>query len=356
MSEFARAAIRRLRTGVVPVWQFDSLSVGYEDIKEKVATALSELEAGTTLPLFVKGEWGTGKTHLLSFIRAAALASGFACSRIDLNGWSAALNYPQRLLPFLADDLRSATTVGTRALLYSVLEDQGARSRLASYAVSDAAGDLRFPLHDLLERYDAGERLELGTHPIWRSLQGADLCWSDHGSKREKALVRIGSLASLLRTLGHRGLVLLFDETETIDQLWNIRSRMSAYAVMSRLRNSLGIWCVYGVTPRFVHTVERDLIYAADHGLGKTSACELLRDWRAGRLPTVQPPVVDAKSARVLARAVVSLYKTAYRSAAESERIVDRCIREWSRNPVRNPRRLVRLVVHLLDADRRLEV
>src|ERR1700730_13707120 len=112
MSELARAAIRRLRTGVVPVWQFDSLSVGYDDIKQRVATALSELEAGTTPPLFVKGEWGTGKTHLLSFIRAAALVSGFACSRIDLNGWSAALNYPQRLLPFLADDLRFAKTMG----------------------------------------------------------------------------------------------------------------------------------------------------------------------------------------------------------------------------------------------------
>jgi hypothetical protein len=222
-----------------------------------------------------------------------------------------------------------------------------------AYAATAAAGELGWPLWSLCASYDAGERIELGNHSAWRALQGDDISWSDHASKRHKALGRIESLASLCRATGHKGLVLLFDEAETIDQLWNVRSRMSAYSVLGRLSKIQATWSVYGITERFERTVGKDIEYAAGAALLDPAAQNFLRQWRDGQFSIVKPPAIDASCARVLADAVASLYTDAYDIAA-SDAVVARCLDEWGRNPGRNPRRLVRSLIHELDLIRPL--
>ena len=357
MRRQARAAIRRLRTGVVPTWQFGSLSVGYGPVKEIVGRSLVDLEgSGCAAPLFVRGEWGTGKSHLLSFVRSSAAREGFVCARVDLNARSFALSHPQRFLPALTDDMSCLGHEGIRAIIYAALDDAVKRQRLQECALTGTVADLRWSLFDLHARYQEGERIELGNHPAWRILQGADLAWSDHVSKREKALQRIQSLAVLCRSLGWKGLVLLFDEAETVDQLWNVRSRLSAYSVLHRLCGMRGVWCIVGITDRFQRTVNGDFGYAASNNLLESPAGQFLRRWRAGDVRIVDPPKVDGIGARTLARAVASLYGTAYEQLRNSEGIVDRCLTEWKRNPMRNPRRLVRLLIHTLDTARALDL
>jgi P-loop Domain of unknown function (DUF2791) len=356
VSRRARAAIRRLRTGVVPTWQFGSLSVGYDPVKEIIRRALKDLEDSSTVaPLFVRGEWGTGKSHFLSFVRASAAREGFVCARVDLNARSFALSHPQRFLPALTDDMSCLGQEGVRAIIYAALDNAFKRQHLQECISNGAIGDLRWPLYELHTRYEGGERIELGNHSAWRIIQGADLSWSDHGSKREKALLRIQCLAALCRGIGWKGLVLLFDETETVDQLWNVRSRLSAYSVLDRLCGMRGVWCIFGITDRFRRTVEGDFGYAATNNLLESRAGHFLRHWRAGDFRIVEPPKIDGSGARTLARAVAALYGTAYEQRRNSERIVDRCLAEWRRNPMRNPRRLVRLLIHTLDTGRALD-
>src|SRR5262249_8458494 len=150
-----------------------------------------------------------------------------------------------------------------------------------------------------------------GNHHAWRTLYGADLCWSDHSSKREKALLRIESIARLCRAVGQKGLVIVFDEAETIDQLWNIRSRLSAYSVLSRLCRMPAAWCVFGTTNRFDRSLETDLNNGACEAAGSQPRDFLFR-WQRREFATVEPPTMDTKSARSLARAVTSLYGVAY--------------------------------------------
>jgi hypothetical protein len=339
---------------VVPFWRFEDLSVGYDNVKETVAVALADLQHNRAEPLFVRGEWGTGKSHLLSFIRASASSNGFVSARIDLNSRSAPLNHPQRFLPSLTDDLRSHDCRGLRALLYKALEDPEARRRIVAYARSGAAADLQWPLCSLIYAYESGERVELDNHYVWRLLQGADLSWSDHVSKREKALARLQAISLLCRTMGCKGLILLFDEAETIDQLWNIRSRMSAYSVARRLCRMLGIWCVFGITRRFERTVDADWVRLPNVENVQADAATFLGDWHAGRMRRVEPPPIDANSARSLVRAIIALYDSAYQGASLDERTIERCLTDWRRNPTRNPRLLVRLLIHSLDAHRQL--
>ena len=84
MSDLARAAIRRLRTGVVPNWELAHLSVGYDRVKTLVEQSLGALgRDGKSSPLFARGEWGTGKSHFLSYVGTTAAAAGGSPARTD---------------------------------------------------------------------------------------------------------------------------------------------------------------------------------------------------------------------------------------------------------------------------------
>jgi len=354
MTASARAAIRRLRTGVVPIWEFDLLSVGYDRVKQNVGNSLSELKrTGRAEPLFVRGEWGTGKTHFLSYVQATAAGRDFATAIVGLNARSAALSHPQRFFPVLAESIRARASTGLRGLILDSLYDDGMRESLKRLAASSVCGDLQWAVASLCLNFESGERLQLGNHPAWRSVYGADLCWSDHASKREKAVSRIAAVAGLCRAVGLGGLVLVLDETETIDQLWNIRSRMSAYGVLGRLCRMPATWCVLATTMRFDRMLERDLVSDfLKSQLVNADAVAFLARWGQGGRNTIQPPAVDERNAYDLATAVCSLYEAAYQEVRGSASIIERCLDEWTGNPGRNPRRLIRLLIDAFDASR----
>jgi hypothetical protein len=352
----ARAAIRRLRTGLVPYWELERLSVGYGKIKQVVNEGFDALQSGGSPdPLFIRGEWGTGKTHFLSFARGVAKSRDFPAARVDLNARSAALNYPQRFYSSIAETVSTSQHEGLRAVLGHLLNDAAARARVRTFADSGKAGDLYGPLHVLCSRYERGENLELMDDPAWGTLYGTDLSWADYSYKREQATARIGSLGRLFAAVGMDGLVVVFDEAETIDQLWNVRSRMSAYVVLGRLCQLDAVWPIFGITERFELTIENDLDSGAlQYDFASESATWFLKTWQKGQFNILEPPSVDARNARALARAVAKLYESAYSDLRADDRLIDRCVEEWLKNPGRNPRRLIRVLIHRMDAGRQL--
>lgn len=348
MSGAYRAAIRRLRNGVVPSWEFELLSVGYDQPVQVIGKATRTLrESGSVPPLYVQGEWGTGKTHFLSFLRVHAVKDGFATAAVDLNAWSLALSYPQRFLPTVAESFRRGSSRGLLPVIVDLLHDDANRRALKSFANSGQAGDLYWPLLSLCREYEDGDRLELGSHWAWWTLYGKDLSWSDHSSKREKALTRIRSLAGMCRAIDGGGLILILDEAETIDQLWNVRSRAKAYTVLEALSTMNALWCVLGTTQRFDLAIDRDL----DHpSIIEPEAVQFLRRWRSGSRNIIEAPSIDAKLATELATGVSLLYESAYGRIKGGDAVVQKCVHEWSRSPTRNPRRLIRSLIDRFDA------
>jgi hypothetical protein len=356
MSAEARATIRRLRTGVVPMMDIEHLSVGYGKAKQTADEAFDALLAGNRpRTLFIRGEWGTGKTHFLSFIRGAAVGRGFATTTINLNARSAALNFPQRFYLALMDNLRVHTHAGLRPALGAALLDSEMRARITSFARSGSAGDIGWALGQLSERYEAGNALNPGQDAAWAYLSGADLAWADYAYKKEQAIARIGAISRLMVTLGYDGIVVTFDEAETLDQLWNIRSRLSAYGVLGQLCQLQSLWCVFGITERFERTVSSDI----DRGVLSyefmgDDASWFLRSWGGDRFTRFEPPQVDRRNARTLAGKVLDLYGDAYGVGKGQTKLVDRSVEEWMENPSRNPRRLIRALIHQLDRQRPL--
>jgi hypothetical protein len=358
MSELARAAIRRLRTGVVPTWELARLSVGYDKIKGIVERSLVDLEQrGSSTPLFARGEWGTGKTHFLSYVRTTAAQNWYASARVDLNARGMALSHPQRFLSLVADSIHAGDQIGVQDLLPRLIQIKELRQRMYEFSATAEASDLGWAVRTLHDEFESCGGLGLANHDAWAMLRGADLSWSDDASKREKALSRIASLACLCRAMGLKGLILILDEAETIDQLWNIRSRLSAYAVLGRLFRMESLWCVLGSTFRFDRTIRADLSSGVlTNAVMSPDAMSFLQGWKREQYQIIEPPVINRQGARELAGAVTSLYQLAYRQVSSNVAALgERCVEDWMQNPVRNPRRLIRLLVHRLDVTRGLD-
>jgi hypothetical protein len=345
----ARVAVRCLRAGIVPPSEIDQLSGAYDSIRRITERNLLSLRSsGHGKALLVRGEWGSGKTHFLSYVRAAAARNSISTATIVLNARSTPLNYPQRIYPVIAETLRVGEDAGLKAVLTRALRriesPQDVERALASHEYSG-------PIRELLRvtREDAFH--EIGGHWGWTPLLGADIAAMDYAYKREQALARLRALGLILRTLGFGGLVLLFDEAETIDQLWNVRSRVAAYDVLGRMCHTDALWCIFAVTERFDRMVQLDLArdVLADPGLSQ-HAQWFLRAWNSNRFDTIRLPELDQTVATQIARAVARIYEVAY--GRYPENLPERCVREWSANPARNPRRLVRLLIHRLDIAR----
>ena len=349
----ARTSIRLLRTGIVPDGELEHLSVGYSRIALHVGERLTALRSGQDpLPLFIKGEWGAGKSHCLAYVRAAASKQGVPCSLVCLDGRSTPLNYPQRFYPILAGSIRCRENLlGLRELMSRWLTEVPVRQAIKAFAVGPSAGLFRWSLDTLCRLFERSESLDLDT-VAWSLLLGGDLAWADYSYKREEALNRIETLGAMFRYLGIGGLVAPFDEAETIDQLWNYPARLTAYSVLGRLCKMKATWCVFAVTERFGRMVKEDIGRGAlYHSSLSENGRQFLKRWAQSAFEVLEAPRIDRSSALKLAASVVHLYHRAY-GLPPDYGVVARCVYEWARSETRNPRRLIRLVVHSLDIRR----
>jgi hypothetical protein len=201
----ARAAIRRLRSGIVPDWEIARLSVAYAPIRGDIDGALGTIKEGKTPnPLFVRGEWGTGKTHFLTYVRAAASAASIASACVDLNARSAALNYPQRFYPVAAETLKAGGELGLKAVIASVLRDAARRALLREQRGWNSHW---WTIRSLLDATEQSGFADVWDHWVWTYLLGADIASSDYTYKRREAASRFGALAEMMRASGLGGLV-----------------------------------------------------------------------------------------------------------------------------------------------------
>ena len=351
-----RAAIRRLRAGIVPSWALERLSVAYEDVRKLVDKSLEGVLAGRRVgPLFVSGEWGVGKTHMLSFVQASARSLGVPSAMITLDATGFALNYPQRLYAMIAERLILEEHVGLRAIITHLVVDPESRVALQRFAYSSESGDLTYSLNTLCHCAMRGEEALVDEQYAWTVLLGLDLNWANYGYKRRAALTRLAALARMFEAVGVGGIVVLFDEAETIDQLWNIRSRLTAYATIGAMCQRASLWPVFGVTERFDRMVKSDTNRLSwINSSADANASWFLSHWDKGKLEIASPPIVERSMAASVARKVAQLYRDAYQVDVD-ESIVDRALEEWKKNPVRNPRRLIRSVVDGIDRGRTVQ-
>ncbi|MEW6261797.1 MAG: BREX system ATP-binding domain-containing protein [Thermodesulfobacteriota bacterium] len=336
-----RKAIRSLRVGVVPSSHVLKLTVGSEHFKNVLENELENLPLGKHRTCVISGEWGAGKSNLLKYLKELALTRNTAVAYINLNGRASAVNHPQRFYHHIVSDLkvREVPEKGIIALLLCKLGNP------SFVKMSNEWVSLNWDHSELARAF---ENLLNGSYGVESSLAvilGTDLAWSNYAYKKEKAIRRIEDLGSYLKTVGFNGLLIQFDELETIEQLWNSRSRQSAYKVLFTLINFKNVWSVFATTERFSQRLNHD----KNGGIvNDPEAIGFAEDYF--RLPTIKPPTFNLKLASELLNRILGLYGDVY--AIPTGLNLQQSLESWSQMPFRNPRRLIRHAIDYLDRHR----
>jgi len=243
----ARAIIEGLRKGVVPSDYIPFFTVGRQNWIKFVDEDLNNYIAeGGSKVRFINGDYGDGKTHFMSVIQCLALQEKFATSfvvltrdvpihkfevvyqeivtqlrgnfegigiRYLIDDWAKKqklnlesnedVKNKEELIEILAEELRSLPGMDlnfANALIALFVVQYGPQVEEKASGDTDLSFDI---LHQWFEGYKVAKK-DLKAFHIFESINKAN----------SKSFLR--SLIAFLRHTGHKGLVLFFDELETV--------------------------------------------------------------------------------------------------------------------------------------------
>lgn len=229
----ARAIIESLRKGLVPTEYVAFFTVGRQNwlkfIEEDLDGFIAE---GGGKVRFINGDYGDGKTHFMSVIRQLALQKQFASSFIVLTR-DIPIHKFELIYQEIALQLRGQFTgVGIRSLMQQWVEKQkmtGAdRETLLQSLRQVQKLDINFinALMGLLRDPDENELPEVTASSqelLYQWLEGKKIPKKDLAKfhifevlNKSTAKTFLQSLISFLKLTGHKGLILLLDELETV--------------------------------------------------------------------------------------------------------------------------------------------
>jgi hypothetical protein len=368
----ALRAIHRLRAGLPPADRLEDLTVGATEVLPLLRALLQPDGVGGRC-LLVIGDYGHGKTHVLTLFRELAHASNLATCQLSIDGAASALNHPQRFLPGLLSTLcvPGRPALGYEDLLHNVLSDID-RARCIRAAVRrhlPTSREVDLAVQANLDRLvallqgggpDAAEEVRMCLRRISAHLSGQTICHrSGTPDVRSLAYALLQVAGDILRDAGLRGLALVIDEAESIyTKLPNARSRQGATRVLAAL--SAGP-CLASCPVAVALTPDAERSLAADIGaIAATTDClpgEPLGTWasalKAGRVPRIACRDLRPPERVHLLDRVFALYLQAYPVAAPKLDIAT-WQKIWGQVSARDVsvRLLIRQAIDLLDSHR----
>lgn len=102
----AHRMIEAFRLGIVPTQDVSDFTFGRERETNLISSALTSLSNGRGGTIIFEGEYGTGKSHLLEYIRAQALKKNFIVSLAELSTEETQPARPKRVYRELIANLR----------------------------------------------------------------------------------------------------------------------------------------------------------------------------------------------------------------------------------------------------------
>jgi hypothetical protein len=241
----ARQIIESLRKGAVPTAHVARFTVGRERWLRYIRSDLQEYIAqGGSKIRFINGDYGDGKTHFLSVIRHVALQEGFAVAFVVLTRDVPLHRFELVYRELVRRVAGSAGEEGIRALVRRWIEGlpagaaaggaegEGPGKALAETLRGLPEMDLSFANallalvslhHEALAEGESAEERESARETLYQWLEGEKLSkrllkphqvFEVLDKTNNKRL--LASLVSFLQYIGHKGLVVLFDEVETV--------------------------------------------------------------------------------------------------------------------------------------------
>lgn len=222
----ARDMIEAFRVGIVPQLYID-FTFGREIEKEKVA---NWFENNNDNVLYITGEYGTGKTNFLHYIKQYAFKNNYAVAFAEINAESPFYK-PKQLYKSLVNNFLSPTTNDFRDFLQLALKDKTLQNhKYFKYLIDNYNEN-----GDIEEIWD-WIKAKTDSHPFY-SLPSL----YNHQTAANIYCYLLSSLGWIAKVVHNlNGLILIFDEGENIDNTygyyyryrksWNFLNSLQAIA------------------------------------------------------------------------------------------------------------------------------
>lgn len=224
-----RQSLEALRLGVVPTTGLDAITVARD---QELSRIRGLVQAGRGM-LLLSGGYGTGKTHLVEIAEAEALAANLLVARATFDPEEVPPSHPLRLYRALMQGLRypGGTGVGLRPLLERLSGSQ-------IHADPGGAGYHRYlspvlwAMNQHMDEEVIDDLLGFVQAQAWQANDTLNRALSRQGWRGDSLLALpdyrtfgqvmahlLGGVAVWARDAGFRGLLVLADEAEYLDQL-----------------------------------------------------------------------------------------------------------------------------------------
>ncbi len=390
----ARDIIDALRHGVVPKHHLDLLMVGQQEARNHLEEMLLDLPSKKSHFKFIRGQYGSGKTFLCSWLKDFALDNEFAVSFINIShdqplsdlpvffsGMINGLRTPEKadsgaLVDILESWLlhihnRTATLEGIdpcdgarKPELISAVE-RSIEIELAN--LTDIEPGFAMALRAFYQGKVSGDR-ELASHAVaWitgsRSLSTQAL--RDIGVRgyleANNVFARMRAILEIMIGARYRGLLLLVDELELVRKFPHARQREQALETLRLLIDEAGRNALPGCLMIFTGTDEffEDERYGLKsyEALAERVMTTFKREgFVSMRQPIIQLESLDRERLTSMIMKIRDLYGIAYSWEAgkfADDGSVAQMITDWTmfgeESVDRKPRPVIREFIHLLD-------
>ncbi len=304
----AERIINALDSGVVSYDDVDYFNIGRSNEIAQIETLLRNTKKGDSNILFVHGDYGVGKTHILNLTKEKALRDKFVVSYVTLSSRECPLskmvwvygdilknmsfraeNENLGLLSFLDmwlelvenriskyrnDQCKHKLTYLTCGLgcidelykehmpeLEKINETLKNAIKLYQYAFLRGNDELKV----LIIRWILGEKLKrIDFNYINNQLKGIEF---NENIDYSNAFDMFKSISSLSKILGYSGFIILLDEAERIPSIGNV---LEGYTNLCRIiiQSSMmpGVLIVYATTPQFYEDAKNHFKYYESEG------------------------------------------------------------------------------------------
>lgn len=394
-----RQAVERLREGLFDPLAVQWLTSGVAKLNRSLDRSAAQLDRGESSHLCICGAYGQGKSHSLTYIKQRALADDFVVSYINLDprqvpfhnfkavyrALMSAMEFPDGESSFVkvwkeyAQNWLAQPENNPENLFDIIPREIPHRFRaiLAAMALKNIdipANKRKFKKHARYKPREFSWILKnalLGKDiPVWK-LRAVfhyrqvpfykDHSLVCHNSSQFLALVK--GMAALVKTMGFKGWVVLFDEGESIGQT-RITSRSTSYALLHTLfcpkEKNGGLYPVFAFTHDFFDLVSQEAYDRTRIVKGRVNGNQPPREfplfkrnyheaWEKINVYTLQ----DLSSAqwRKLIRKLMILHGRAYGWSPHAPGMEHEMEQVLSGHAVAEPRMKLRFLVNHLDLE-----
>jgi bacteriophage exclusion system BrxC/D-like protein len=346
-----RRIFRYLKRGVFPPESIDEFTVGRAAELSGIERRLDDVQQGSSRHVFIEGDYGRGKSHVLKAIEAVALRKGFAVSWVTLDGQNHAFNHPTRYLHSFLENLRVPRLPirGLASLVRCWLRGQESVGVVAW--VKQSGSWLRYPVLECQRNIDSTE--EAPYLDAW--LESRNIASKNGKMWFETISQRIHDTAGLVRAAGYSGVVYLFDELETVATLlWGVRQRYLSYEFLNLLvdgRKHPFCFFAFAATPDFGRRLGNDRGYQEYYANEYPEGCRFITKWHESSVDLVQLRRLGSSDVVNLCKRLRSHHEQGFSWSTKgklSDNFVERFVSQTGRLNM-GIRDVIKSFVHLLE-------